>query len=394
MCAAHSHPQEPRPLLSAAVLEWLAAPEAAPLLHALAAVADTPAPSAIEALRRTWGAERVAAALEVQLARTRGADKFGARVRDLWLDREGAQMASSPSVAAWKARRFAGQRAVTDLCCGIGGDLMELARVAPARGVELDEARAWMAARNSGAPVEQRNALMHPVETPLVHADPARRSGSTRLWTEDDLLPNLAELQRVMAPAEGSSVKLGPGMDLRQVPEGAEVEFISQDGTLVQQVLWTGCLAHAPGQRTATRVCVGATITGTPGLTPCTGSGQWLGLLAVPDPALERARLVHLLPGAEPAPGLGILTADAFAPSPWLTVHRIVAQLPPREHKVAAWLRQHHSGTPVVHTRGKACDPDAWQAALREEPTRTRHHVWVLRVGAQRQALITLPSVP
>ncbi len=379
-------------MLTTEAMQELAQPHCAELLNALHHVSDEPTASQLERLRKTWPAQVVAAAVEVQWARTKARDKFGARAATLWADREGVQMASTSAAAAWKARRFAGTRSVVDLCCGIGGDLMELSRVAPATGVDLNPARAWMAEQNAGVAARCADALAHGSAAPLVHADPGRRRAGRRLLNAQELEPPLHSLLSACAPAQGVAVKLGPGMDLEphHLHAQDELEFLCEHGTLTQQVLWRGELAVHPGHRTATHVERALSMSGPAGDTPCSHDERWLQMIAVPCPSVERARLVHLIAGhaQEPAPGLGILTADTIAASPWLERHVVVAQMPAREQTVARWLREHGGGTPVVRTRGKACDPNAWQSALRGAGDAT-HTVWILRTGSARVALIT-----
>jgi len=152
----------------------LAEPSAAPLLDALRGIDAAPAAGIIERLRKGFPADSVTAAIELSIARTRARDKFGARAEALWCDRPGVEMASSPATAAWKAQRFreAGAERIDDLCCGIGGDLMELARVAEAVGVDLQPLRAWMAARNAGCTVRCADAVAEPGDAPSVDEGP------------------------------------------------------------------------------------------------------------------------------------------------------------------------------------------------------------------------------
>ncbi|MFO0963914.1 MAG: hypothetical protein U0625_13555 [Phycisphaerales bacterium] len=382
----------------------LATPRCAPLLEALAGIATAPAPATIQRLRRTHDAAEVAAAVELSMARTRARAKFGEAAATLWADRRGVEMASGPRVAAWKARRFAAAgagdaRPVADLCCGIGGDLMALSRVAAAHGVDRDPLRAWMAACNSGARTRCADAVAQPCEATFAHADPARRvEDGRRLLRSDELLPTLAQVRAATQRCAGVAVKLGPGMDLapEELRAGDELEFISEDGVLVQQVQWSGVLAGASA-RTATRACCGLTVSGTASVVPVASHpGVFARALFVPDPALERARLLgavaarHAL--AEPAAGLGILTGEATAQqlgadAAWFERFEVVEVLPAREATVAAWLAQRDAGIVTVRTRGGACDPDAWQRALRGRGA-TPWTVFVLRLGDARRAVV------
>ena len=378
--------------------ESLASPAALPLLDALRGVDSTPSAAVIERLRRTWPSETVNAAIELSIARLRARPKFTARSETLWCDRSGVEMSSSPATARWKAARFqaAGALRIDDLCTGIGGDLMELARVAEASGVDLDPLRAWMAARNAGVSVRTADVLQAPGSAPFAHADPARRSfGGNRIFRAADLLPALETLRELLRGRTGYAIKLGPGMDLEasEHAPGDELEFISESGRLLQQVLWSGALVRTAGANTASRACSGASVSGTPGDAP-TGESRMLRMLLGPDPALERAKLLGLfadrLNAVDAAPGLGILTKDESAPLPsdcaeWFEQFEVIEELPAREQSVAAWLAERDAGIVTVRTRGAACDPDAWQKALRGRGN-TPWTVFVLRLGLRRMA--------
>jgi hypothetical protein len=373
-------------------------PRNACLLRALQGTGSAPAPALIERLRAAHGAEETLAAIELSIARTRAEAKFGAVAGSLWADRAGVEMASGPAVAAWKAARFraAGAARIDDLCCGIGGDLVELARVAPSTGADLDPLRAWMAGRNAECDVRVADAVAEPGDAPFAHADPARRDrAGGRRWTPDDLEPPLAAIRGAMRGRTGSAIKLGPGMDLGEalVQPGDELEFIGDRDGLVQQVLWSGALAEHPGMRTATRVDLGLTASGAAG-TPVDVAPRALRVLLEPDAALERARLLGAAAGrlgaAELAAGLGILVADR-APAPgspdaaWFGCFEVLEELPAREDAVAGWLAARGAGIVTVRTRGGACDPDRWQRALRG-PGDVPFDVFVLRVGERRRA--------
>ena len=113
-------------------------------------------------------------------------------------------------------------------------------------------------------------------------------------------------------------------------------------------------------------------------------------LLLVPDPALERAELLPTLDLPELAPGLGVLTADA-APSgedaAWLTAFEVLADLPFREKKVAAWLHARDAGEVTVKTRGRAAEPDSLARHLSGRGG-TPYVVFVLRLGTAIRAIV------
>ena len=388
-----------------AAWQALATPGGAALLERLGMRDDPPAPAEIARLRESHPSETVAAAIELSLARARARPKFGTRAAGLWADRPGVEMSTSPGVAAWKAERFrrAGAESIDDLCCGIGGDLMALAAVAPTVGADLDPVRAWMAARNAGVPTRVADVAGEPGEASHAHVDPARRGrDGTRAWRGEDLAPPLSAIRAMIAPRRGGAVKLGPGFDLDADALGVpcEREFIAEGWQLVQQVAWTGDLAVDVGGARATRVDLGCSIAGMPGddLPVAAGAGR---VLLVPHPALERARLLapacDALAAAELAPGLGILTGDrgempaGFAP--WFEAWEVIEPLPARERDMARWVAARRGGIVTVRTRGGACDPDRWQTALRG-PGDAPMDVFVLREGQALRAYAVRRMAP
>jgi hypothetical protein len=54
--------------------------------------------------------------------------------------------------------------------------------------------------------------------------------------------------------------------------------------------------------------------------------------------------------------------------------------MPARERDMARWIAARRGGIVTVRTRGGACDPDRWQAALRG-PGSDPMDVFVLREG-------------
>jgi hypothetical protein len=234
----------------------------------------------------------------------------------------------------------------------------------------------------------------------LVHIDPARRDErGARHHGLDDCEPGLDVLQRIWSDSSGGGAKLGPGIDLpiEGAPDGSELEFISEDRTLVQAVLWWGdCVRHAGG-RTASALRGHAirTMRGKPCAMPA-GSPDYGSFIAVPDPALERSGLAGAsaarLGLGEAAPGLGI----AHGPAPshddawWWRWYRVEAEIPWRTDAAASWLREHDAGEVTVKTRGKACDPDALARAWRGRGS-TPWTVFMLRHGNALRAFATAP---
>jgi hypothetical protein len=362
---------------------WLASPAADRLLaEADTLVAAGTTPAGVAALRRDHPNAPVPEALELAEARRRGGGKF-AESRRLLLDRPGVEQATSELVADWKATRF-GDRAVLDLCCGIGGDAMALARRGPCIGVDLDPVRAFMCGVN--ARIETRVASVEEtaIDAPLVHLDPARRDEASgrRSWRLEDLRPGLDAIRRIVDQAEGGAVKLGPGLPIPspQLHARQSVSVIAEHGRLVQAVIWTGTLArHAACE--AVDLPSGRTLEGESSAWSSTSDGVGETIVDL-HPAVERLGLGPAALAAELgadadrfgeiAAGLGLLSGPAASiegvESTWFRAVRVLETLPARLDRVESVLRRvlddlGHREI-VIRTRGRAIDVEAWSRRL------------------------------
>ncbi len=380
----------------AALWEELLRPGAAALLEALAGIPE-PDANLLGRLRRTWDAPLVALAIELTRARSKASVKFPG-VPGIVADVTGVEQATSAIVAAHKAARFRaiGAKGVFDLCCGIGGDAMALARVTEVTAVDIDPVRTWMAKRNAGCAGRTADVRSMPLSGATFHLDPDRRPRGTgrRRWRYEEYEPGPAVIDDLLAHSPDGAIKLGPGVAFDSLPDLArrEVEIIAEGRSLVQAVLWCGRLALHPGSRTATRLPEGISFTGDPSRRVRAASGAFGRYLFVLDPAVERAGLggaaCSSLPLEEAYPGLGILTGDEPVESPWLERFRIAVRLPWRVKTVKTWLDDHGAGLVTVRTRGHAIDAERAQRDLRGSGTE-RFTVFGLRLGRPVVALIT-----
>ncbi len=363
-----------------------------------AATADPGDVSAVASLRRRFTAAEVRVALQLADGRRRLAGKVERPER--WLaDSEGAQMATDRLIARHKAERFAraGAGAILDVCSGIGADAHELARAAPVTCIELDPRRAVMCRHNTGGAVREIDAGEVESAGGLVHVDPSRRDGATRLASLNDLRPGPTVVGGLVRDAAGSAVKLMPGVDRVDLEQafgagGGELEHVSLRGRLSQAVWWTGSLAPGDGLARATMISEGGveTIAGLSAQADAVAPlGAWLYAV---DPAPERAGLLGELAGVLGVgvvhPGLGVLTSGARVVSPWVTGFRVLERVPWRVERVREAVASLGGGIVEVKTRGGAVDPDRAQAELRGPGDRTLT-VFVLRFGAKIEAIVT-----
>lgn len=382
-----------------AVVDALLAPDGQRLLEEARAALDEGAdPLRLSGrLRGRHPAALVAAALTQLALRSRARAKFPL-ADQMWFTREGLEQASSQRMAALRAARYAPFPDVADLCTGIGGDLVALAQGRRALAVDLDPVHLRMAELNARvhacAPVRTLCADVRAVPLSAVSAvfvDPARRDGGRRLAAGRSLPPldwclDLA----TRVPAVG--VKAAPGLPLALVPDGWELEFVSESADLAEARLWSPALATA--RHRATVLPGGETLTGG------TGAGVGVGEVEVaapgahlldPDPAVTRAGLVEQLAVSLGAwkidDRVAFLSADAPLRTPFGRSYRVEASLPWQLKRLRAVLRERGIGAVDIRKRGSAVDVDDLARRLRLEGDR-RATVVLTRVADRPWALV------
>ncbi|MGA5126685.1 THUMP-like domain-containing protein [Streptomyces pseudogriseolus] len=322
-------------------------------------------------LRRDHPAELVSAALGQARLRQRAVAKFGAEdAARMFFTPNGVEQSTRRSVAAYRAERLraAGVGSVADLCCGIGGDAIALAR-AGIRVLAVDRdpqaaaaARANAEALGLAGLIEVREADVTEVDTSgydAVFVDPARRSSKRgRIFDPEAYSPPLSWAVRAALDASrAAALKIAPGIPHEAVPAEAEAEWISDGGDVKEAVLWFGT---APGTIRATLLPGPHTLVSRglpdPEVRPV---GRFL---YEPDGAVVRSHLVaevaETLDGGLIDPTIAYVTTDTLTPTPYATAYEITDRLPFNVKKLKALLREREVGVLTVKKRGSAVEPE------------------------------------
>ncbi|AXG79764.1 class I SAM-dependent methyltransferase [Streptomyces paludis] len=330
-------------------------------------------------LRRDHPAELVSAALAQARLRQRAVAKFGADdAYRMYFTPHGVEQATRSSVAAHRAARLVAlTRAtpgravrVTDLCCGIGGDAIELARAGFAvTAVDIDPLTCEIARTNvrtlapGGPPATVTRADVRKYDTAgaeVLFIDPARRGGRGRIFNPEAYSPPLSWAIEAVRRVGTGAVKIAPGIPHELVPDDFEAEWISDGGDVKEAVLWHHP-AVVPGTRRATLLTPApVTLTGR-GLPdpPVRPAGRYL---YEPDGAVIRAHLVAEV-AEELAGGLldatiAYITADEARETPYATAYEITDELPFSLKRLKALLREREVGVLTVKKRGSAVEPE------------------------------------
>ncbi|MFI5996435.1 methyltransferase domain-containing protein [Streptomyces sp. NPDC051362] len=355
-------------------------------------------------LRREHPAELVSAALGQARLRQRAVAKFGSEdAGRMFFTPNGVEQSTRTSVAVHRAERLRalGVRSVADLCCGIGGDAIALAR-AGIRVLAVDRDPLTVAAARANADalgladlIEVRETDVTEVDTAgydAVFVDPGRRGGRGRIFDPESYSPPLSWAVGAATKAPVAALKIAPGIPHEAVPAEAEAEWISDGGDVKEAVLWFGT---EPGLVRATLL---------PGPRALRGRGlpdpavRTVGrYLYEPDGAVIRAHLVaevaEDLDGGLVDETIAYVTADELRPTPYASAYEITDRLPFNVKKLKALLREREVGVLTVKKRGSAVEPEELRRKVKPQGPRSAT-VFLTRVAGAPSMLVGAPARP
>ncbi|GAB2781419.1 class I SAM-dependent methyltransferase [Nocardioides salsibiostraticola] len=353
---------------------WLLTDDGQWLLDRATDLAGGPELAVQTELRRAATPTQVAAALTQVDLRHRGAAKFGESAARMYFTPDGLEQATRTAVATHRAGRLTAFDTATfvDLGCGIGGDLIAVARAGiTAAGVDLDPLRVAVAEANlaalglDGAVIEADATALDTSAFDVAFLDPARRGARGRsTFRIDDWTPPWSFVETLLR--RDACVKVAPGIPHDLVPDGVEAEWVSDRGEVKEAALWSGALATTA--RRATVIGHGGLATVTEEDDPGAGVRPVGAYLYEPDGAVIRAGLVTAV-AAEVGGGLldehiAYVTGDQAVRTPLARGYRVLEELPYREKQLRAALRARGIGRLTIKKRGVEVVPEQLRQRL------------------------------
>lgn len=201
-------------------------------------------------VRSMVGEELAATVMATARLQTKARVKLG---EGLWWCTERSLSQATPiQVAELKSRWLAPAR-VADLCCGLGGDAVAIARAVYSESeitiVDNDTNLIEMAVENLrlNSDLPQNRLHVHAadvaeVQLPAdcaIHIDPDRRSKEQRKTRPEDYSPNWDFVQRLVRERHSAIVKLAPAAELEDAQDQHRV-WISLGGSVREQSLLVG----------------------------------------------------------------------------------------------------------------------------------------------------------
>lgn len=320
------------------------------------------------------------AIIETVILRQEAAVKFS-RADQMYFSREALEQSSSEIVSAYRAQRFtqAGIERVADLGCGIGGDSLALAATMEVMGVEWHPVRLAMAQENvrvyghglNFRPLQADLLELTPLPVQAAFFDPARRDeNGRRLYSVHQYRPPLTLIDKWRVWIGEAAVKISPGVDYDELPDDAEIEFISVNSEVKEGILWFGELQSGVMRR-ATLLPAGDTLTDSEMPSVPIAITEPRDYLYEPDKAVIRAHLVEALAdqlgATKLAEDIAYLTADSSRLTPFARCFAIEDWFPFQLKRLRHYLRHRGIGRVIVKKRGSPLEPEALQRQLRLE---------------------------
>lgn len=331
-------------------------------------------------LRRQLTPARAAAVLEQADLRRRAATKFGLASQMLFTA-DGLEQATGETVSEHSAGRYAGCARIADCCCGIGGDLLALARRARVEAYDRDPVRLGCAEHNASIYGLSGRISFHLADVTAVDVtaagqsrvdaiffDPGRRAGGRRIFDLDSYQPPVSLIERWRSFVPSIGVKIAPGVAHEDVIWDCEQEFVAEGQDLKECLLWFGPLATTA--RRATLLPGGATLI--QGSTPPPDRAEEPSIwLYDPSPAVTRAGLVWelaaLIGARQLDPELAYLTGSEYVATPFARAYRVDEWMPFNLKRLRARLRALGVGRVIVRRRGSPVDPEILEHRLRRD---------------------------
>jgi hypothetical protein len=328
-----------------------------------------------------------------------------------WFTDRSLQQSTPWQVAKLKASWFQ-QESVLDLCSGLGGDLMWLARRGETTAVDHDPLMVSLATANLKNVVNAHpNVRVVCLEAALaiddkrrwLHIDPDRRPGERRVSRPESYEPNWSQLVRHANQAPGAVVKLAPAaeVELSELSVSATRVWISLAGSVREQSLVTGASVQAAGFTPSTSVAIRISKQGdyyvySPASISYGSrySSEPLEWIIDIDPAIRAAKLTDSFASEHSLSIIGgssgFLTTDvAPKPNQWLMAAKVHWFGWLDRKRLKRQFRHENVYPSVIKTRGARIDVARWTKEFRECGD-TPVTLWIGRIANRTYAAYSM----
>lgn len=236
----------PTPQLRA--IRWLTTAEGLSQVQRLA-TSQPIQPATVINLRRQFGNERTTALLDCAAVSNAAIEKLG--TSNVLANDRALQQSTHHKIATYKASKFPQHTVIADLCCGIGGDAIALARRGCLIAIDRDPvistfcahnlsiSRATQAAVSCQTADSWMDANQKRIGDIWLHIDPDRRPQGKRVAAPEHYEPAADLVAQWIRAAKGGAVKLAPAANIPDQWSNIQTrQWISHAGSCRQQIAW------------------------------------------------------------------------------------------------------------------------------------------------------------
>jgi len=280
---------------------------------------------------------------------------------------QGAQQASSWELAKYHATKFKAFNKIADLCCGIGVDLINIAKgKEQVYAIDLDintlKLAEYNCTRNKMDNIDFKlgKAEEFNQQVDAIFVDPDRRPNSSRRIAPEEYSPPFSKIMELRNICSNIAVKLSPAIDSPAIdykrlhlPIDSTLEFISENGSLKEILLCMGKLATKNCDRKAVLLPSDLIMKNSSIKIEVTEIKKYL---FEPDPAIIRAGLVqelgskigyHLIDSK-----LALLTGSHILQSDFGKIYKVEQIMKYNLKEVRKYVRENEIGELIIKTRG------------------------------------------
>ena len=332
----------------------------------------------LKKMRAAIGANRaILVGQQVEL-RLRARQKFH-NSESMFFTKLGLEQSTDEQIAGYKTQQIPESYRVADLCCGIGGDLIQLSEQHSTTGFDLDPLICHLAEHNCRvndviADIQQADVMNIDAELSgfdFVHVDPDRRVSNERHTQVESYQPPLSFLESLREQGVALCIKLAPGSE---VPHhwlaDCKTEWIESRRECRQQVLWLDESVE-PGSRCATEVSnngVKWQVYGSRG-EPTSWSYEVRRFIYEPRPSVLAAGIADSVAQQMQLeaiwPDVVYWTSDSLHDAPWAGVFEVEEVLPFDVRKLREYFAARGVGSLEIKKRLTDVKPEQLRKELR-----------------------------
>jgi len=337
-------------MLSEQDIDMLAASEEQHFLASCSGLIHNPV-KCVEKLKERYPEDKVGDIAGLLEQRNTARTKFS-KAREMFFTGEGLEQSTSEEVSLFKSQQYFKGAECVDLCCGIGGTTIGMARdTASVTAQDIDPVHLKMAEYNvrlyfpqSGCTFVRGDTTADIPEGDVYHFDPSRRKGTKRAFDPEEYIPPLSTVDAILKKSPDVIVKVSPLFNIGESEE-CSVDIISFRGEVKEILL---CYGRFNTQGTRAVILPEKMILEQNPQAEEQAGSDVKRYMYDPDPAVVKGGLTgecaKELSLSVIAPGIRYMTSDEYTESPMVKAFEVLEVFPFSYRHVNRYFKRNSIG--------------------------------------------------